>query len=144
VTEDDRRALLFRRAFLAVALVSWGMWIAIAAGFHGEREGDSAAWLTCFTFCAPASYVLVLGRRAWRKIGALHVLLLVSAVLAALFALMTIAQSSRRFPRLLRPTADLPAAIGIPLFFLLLGSLFAAPLFSLLVFVFGRRAGAAT
>jgi len=143
VTEGDRRALFFRRAFLGVALLSWGTWIAIAAGVHGERDGDSAAWLTAFTFCAPASYVLVLGRRAWRKVGALHVLLLASAALAALFALMTIAQSSRRFPQLLRPTAALPAGIGIPLFFLLLGSLFAAPLFSLLVFVFGRRRGAA-
>jgi hypothetical protein len=138
----ERSPGVARRAFLVLALLSWAMWIAIASGIHGERDSDSAAWITCFTFLAPASYALVLGRRSWSRLGVLQMLLLTFAFLAGLFELMTVAQSSGGFPRLLRPTADLPAAAGVPLFFLLLGSLFAAPLLSLLVFFFGRRSGA--
>lgn len=126
--------------FLFLAILGWAMWIAIARGYNGEKEGDSAAWLTCFTFWAPASYLLVLGKRSWRRRGAFHTLLLLSATVFTSVELMLIAQSIGRLPSILRPKAELPVWIGIPFFYGAMGSLAATPLFSLIVFLDGRRA----
>ena len=127
---------------MALALASWAMWIAIANGYNGEREGDSSAWLTCFTFWAPASYLLVLNRRSWAKPGAANFLLIASASIFALVELILISHSVRIFPTFLVPERELPAWIGIPIFYGAMGSLAATPLLSLIVFLRGRRRSA--
>jgi hypothetical protein len=132
-----------RRAFLVVAALTAAAWIAIAAGISGERDGDSRAWLTGFTFWAPASYLLVVGRRPWTRRTILQPLLVAAAGLVLAFDILTIAASSVRSPRFLRPTFDdLPAFLAIPAFYLALGSLFAAPVLSVGVFLAGRRKAA--
>ncbi|HET7451120.1 MAG TPA: hypothetical protein VFL12_00120 [Thermoanaerobaculia bacterium] len=140
MTDPRPDAAAARRAFLVAAALTAAAWIAIAAGMNGERDGDSRAWLTCFTFWAPASYLLVVGRRPWTRRTILHPLLVAAAGVVLAFDALTIAGSSSRFPRFLRPAFDgIPAFLAIPAFYLALGSLFAAPLLSVAVFLFGRR-----
>ena len=140
MTDSQPDAAALRRAFLVLAALTAAAWIAIAAGMTGERDGDSRAWLTCFTFWAPASYLLVVGRRPWIRRTIFHPLLVAAAGVVLGFDVLTIAGSSSRFPRFLRPTFDdLPAFLAIPAFYLALGSLLAAPLLSVVVFLSGRR-----
>ena len=114
------------------------MWFAIAKGYNGEREGDSSAWLTCFTLWAPASYVLVLNRRSWARPGGVHSLLIASASVFALVELILISNSVHLLPGFLIPKADLPVWIGIPIYFGAMGSLAATPLLAVIVFLQGR------
>jgi hypothetical protein len=128
-----------RWVFTYLAVAGWAMWIAIASGHSSEHDSDSAAWLTCFTLWAPASYLLVLNRRSWARPGFAHSLLIASASIFATVELVLIGQSVKLFPSFLVPKAELPVWIGIPIFYGAFSSMAATPLLSLIVFVLGRR-----
>jgi hypothetical protein len=136
--ETVGRSSSARTVFLCLAALGGLLWIAIAAGAHGEKDADSAAWLTCFTFWAPVSYPLVVGRRAWSRPGVLHALLIVSAAVFTVVELGIVAQSPR-LPRIPLPKANLPAGIALPIFYGALASWISTPFLSVLVFVLGRR-----
>lgn len=133
------RAAEARIVFLGLAGVTWALWILIAAGVTGERDGDSRAWLTCLTFWAPASYLLPLGRRSWARRTLAQTLLIAAALIVAVFEGLSVAAhggASHAGPGIVD---RLPPIVGVAFFYGTLASLFVAPILSLIVFLEGRR-----
>lgn len=134
------RAAVARIVFLGLAGVTLALWILIAAGVTGERDGDSRAWLTCLTFWAPASYLLPLGRRSWARRTLAQTLLIAAALVVVVFEGLSVAAHGRASRAAGPGIVDrLPPIVGVAFFYGTLASLFVAPILSLVVFLEGRR-----